>query len=100
MTPPCSPSTTNIYIRRPRIRRSSRETSIGPTRQQAFVASASERAPMNKSSILTCALAIGCLQACAGHSIDLDQGASPAPNGTDPVGVDVIQLPDSISYLG
>ncbi|HEY5372682.1 MAG TPA: hypothetical protein VIK01_03310 [Polyangiaceae bacterium] len=55
---------------------------------------------MNKSSILTCALAIGCLQACAGHSIDLDQGASPAPNGTDPVGVDVIQLPDSISYLG
>jgi hypothetical protein len=55
---------------------------------------------MNKSSILICTLALSYLQACAGHSIDLDQGASSAPSGTDLVGVEVTRVPDSISYLG
>jgi hypothetical protein len=54
---------------------------------------------MNESSILICTLALGYLQACAGHSIDLDQGASSAPNGTDLVGVEVTRVPDSISEL-
>ncbi len=55
---------------------------------------------MNNASILICALALGCLQACAGHAIDLDQGASSGPSGTDLVGVEVTQVPDLIAYLG
>jgi hypothetical protein len=55
---------------------------------------------MNNSSSLICTLALGCLQACAGHAIDLDQGASSAPSGTDLVGVEVTRVSDSISELG
>ena len=54
---------------------------------------------MNNSSILICTFALGCLQACAGHSIDLDQGASSAPDGTDLVGVEVTQVPESVFEL-
>jgi hypothetical protein len=55
-------------------------------------------AAMNEPSILICALALG-LQACAGHSIDLDQGAGSPSNSSAPVGVDATQIHDYILDL-
>ena len=54
---------------------------------------------MNNLSILICTLALCCLQACAGRSLDLDQGAGSPSNGTDPVGIEATQLPTSIFEL-
>ena len=54
---------------------------------------------MNTSSMLICTLALGCLQACAGRSLDLDQGAGSSSNGTDPVGIEATQVPTSIREL-
>jgi hypothetical protein len=55
-------------------------------------------ATMTKTSSL-CSLALLCVTACAGRSLDLDRGSGPSSSGAGPVAAEVIQFPDSVWAL-